>query len=278
MVGIYFILLFVYKSMPPGKTPKSQILETYIKLINEYFGLLSESEIMKELNFPSSSVYIGANAIHRVFEIILMKTKSIEKTYYYCQRAYYYYLEYIEQIYRANLSQNLNHMDIILFVYKKTIYDTYDGDNNDNSHTLSNIMTLNNETLAFDEKELRKILLKVTKIINVLFYWENINIEFHERQSISFNYLNRFLHKIDAIDSSLQYLEVIQEKMEMDYMVYNELLNELMKKIESAKLKTGITGLYSNDCILMKFYIEEPTCKEKFENGNMKDFVKWLYC
>ena len=264
--------------MPPGKTPKSQILETYIKLINEYFGLLSESEIMKELNFPSSSVYIGANAIHRVFEIILMKTKSIEKTYYYCQRAYYYYLEYIEQIYRANLSQNLNHMDIILFVYKKTIYDTYDGDNNDNSHTLSNIMTLNNETLAFDEKELRKILLKVTKIINVLFYWENINIEFHERQSISFNYLNRFLHKIDAIDSSLQYLEVIQEKMEMDFMVYNELLNELMKKIESTKLKTGITGLYGNDCILMKFYIEEPICKEKFENGNMKDFVKWLYC
>jgi hypothetical protein len=264
--------------MPPGKTPKSQILETYIKLINEYFGLLSESEIMNELNFPSSSVYIGANAIHRVFEIILMKTKSIEKTYYYCQRAYYYYLEYIEQIYRANLSQNLNHMDIILFVYKKTIYDTYDGADNNNSHTLSNIMTLNNETLAFDEKELRQILLKVTKIINILFHWENMNIEFQERQSISINYLHRFLHKIDGIDSSLQYLEVIQEKMEMDYVVYNELLNELIKKLESTKLKTGIIGLDSNDCILMKFYIEEPQCREKFENGNMKEFVKWLYC
>jgi hypothetical protein len=261
--------------MPPGKTPKLQILETYGKLINEYFGLLNESEIMKEMNFPISSVYIGLNAIHRVFEIILMKTKSIEKTYYYCQRAYYYYLEYIEQIYRANLSQNLNHMDIILFVYKKTIYDTYDGDDNDNSHTLSNIMTLNNETLVFDEKEWRKILLKITKMINVIFYWENTKIEFHEHQAISNNYLQRFLHKIDMFDSSLQYLEVIQEKMEMDYVVYDELLKELLKKLESTRIRSGMD---SNDCILMKFYIEEPICREKFENGNMKEFVKWLYC
>jgi hypothetical protein len=259
--------------MPPGKTPKLQILDTYSKLINEYFGLLNESEIMKEMNFPISSVYIGANAIHRVFEIILIKTKSIEKTYYYCQRAYYYYLEYIEQIYRANLSQNLNHMDIILFVYKKTIYDTYDGDSN--SHTLSNIMTLNNETLVFDEKEWRIILLRIAKTINVIFHWENTKIEFHERKAISNNYLSRYLHKIDTIDSSLQYLEVIQEKMDTDYDVYDELLKEIIKKMESNRSKTGLN---LNDFILTKFYLEEPQCREKFENRNMKEFVKWLYC
>ena len=261
--------------MPMHKTPKAQILETYCKLINEYFGLINDSEIMKEMNFPISSVYIGANAIHRVFEIILMKTKSIEKTYHYSQRAYYYYLEYIEQIYRANLSQNLNHMDIILFVYKKTIFDMYDGETNDNSHTLSNIMTLNNETITFDEKEWRNVLLRITKMINVLFNWENTNITFYERKSISKNYLFRFLNKTDSIDTVLQYLEVIQEKMEMDFIVYDNLLKELLKKIESTR---NMTGLDSNDCILMKFYIEEPTCREKFENGNMKEFVKWLYC
>ena len=264
--------------MPSNKTPMLQILETYSKVVNEYLGLLNESEIMKDMNFPISSVYVGLNAIHRVFEIILMKTKSIEKTYCYCQRAYYYYLEYIEQIYRAKLSQNLNHMDIILFVYKKTIYDTYDGDDNDNSHTLSNIMTLHNETLNFDEKELRNLLLKITKMINVVFYWENTNIEFHERISISSKYLFRFLNNIDVFDSSIQYLEIIQEKMEMDYLVYDELLKELLKKIESTRKKIGITGLDNNDYILMKFYIEEPVCREKFENGNMKEFVKWLYC
>jgi hypothetical protein len=143
--------------MPPRilKTPKTQILETYSKLMNEYFGILSESAVMKELEFPISSLHIGVTAIHRVFEIILLKTKSIEKTYYYSQRAYYYYLEYIEQIYQANLSQSINHMDIILFVYKKTIFDMYDGEPDNNSNTLSNIMTLNDETINFDEKECR---------------------------------------------------------------------------------------------------------------------------
>jgi len=258
-----------------SKTTKAQILETYSKLINEYFGILNESEIMREMNFPISSVYIGVNAIHRVFEIILMKTKSIEKTYYYSQRAYYYYLEYIEQISRANLTQNINHMDIILFVYKKTIFDTYDGDTNDNSHTLSNIMTLNNETLLFDEKECRMLLIKITKMIKVLFYWENINIDFNERHEISGNFLSRFLNKIDIFDNSLQYLEVIQEKMKMNYSVYDNLLKELLKKMESTRMKSEMV---SNDSILIKFYIEEPVCREKFENGNMREFVKWLYC
>jgi hypothetical protein len=261
--------------MPAGKTPKLQILDTYSKLVNEYFGLLNDSETMKEMNYPISSVYIGINAIHRVFEIVLLKTKSIDKTYHYCQRAYYYYLEYIEQVYRANLFHNLNHMDIILFVYKKTIFDMYDGNNNDNSNTLSNIMTLNNETLSIDEKEWRALLLKITKMINVVYFWENTNITFYERREISNNYLFRVLHKIDNVDNSLQYLEVIQEKMEMDFQIYDNLLSELLKKLETNRSKTGMD---LNDFILTKFYLEEPICREKFENGNMKEFVKWLYC
>jgi hypothetical protein len=257
------------------KTPKHLILEAYSKLINEYFSALSESVVINELNFPTSSTIIGITAIHRVFEIVLIKTKSIEKTYYYSQRAYYYYLEYIEQIYRANLSQNLNHMDIILFVYKKTIFDLYDGDTRDRSETLSNILTLNNDTLVFDEKEWRSILLKVNKLVNVLFNWDNLNIDFFNRCELSTTYLLRFLHKIDSIDSIVQYLEIIQEKMNIEYQVYQSLLVELLNKIESTRSKLSD---FSNESLLLKFYIEEPTCKEKFENGNMREFVKWLYC
>ena len=150
----------------------------------------------------------------------------------------------------------------------------YDGNQTDNLNTLSNIMTLNDETVAIDEKEWRNILLKVTKMINVIFYWENINISFYERENISNTYLYRFLNKIDEIDNSLQYLEVIQEKLEMDYNVYDNLLKELIKKMETNRSKTGMD---LNDFILTKFYLEEPQCREKFENGNMKEFVRWLY-
>jgi hypothetical protein len=261
--------------MHNSKTPKTKILELYSNLINEYYSALSESPVMKELNYPISSTYIGINAIHRVFEIVLLKTKSIEKTYYYSQKAYYYYLEYLEQIYRANLSQNLNHMDIVLFVYKKTIFGMCDGDNNDSSHTLSNIMTLNNDTLVIDEKEWRTILVKIMKVTNVLFYWENNNMSFFNRFEISKKYLNRFIHKIDVIDTTLQYLEITQEKMDIEYTIYENLIIELLKKIESIRSKRDI---FSNDVALMKFYIEEPICREKFENGNMHEFVRWLYC
>jgi hypothetical protein len=70
------------------KSPKIKILEVYSKLMNEYFYQLSESKIMKELDYPSDSICIGINVIHRVFELALTKTKNLERTYYYSQKAY----------------------------------------------------------------------------------------------------------------------------------------------------------------------------------------------
>jgi hypothetical protein len=263
--------------MPPlKKTPKAQIVDTYTTLINEYFTSMSESAIMREIEFPTSSICIGVNIIHRVFEMILMKTKSIEKTYYYAQRASCYYLEYLEQIYRANLFQNLNNMDIILFVYKKTIFDTYDGDNNDSSHTLTNIMTLTNETIVFNEKEWTHILMKVTELVNVLSYWENATITFVERQELFKKYLLRFMNKIEKIDTTLQYLAIIQEKIEMTTDVYDSLLCELVKSMEGKRSPVKVEKESASDMILMKFYLEEGVCREKFEQGPMRDFVKWL--
>jgi hypothetical protein len=257
-----------------SKTPRALILDTYSKLINEYFEILNESNVMKETNFPISNIRIGITAIHRVFEIILLKTKNIEKTYYYSQRAYYYYLEYIDQIYQANLSQNINNMDIILFVYKKTIFDMYDGESDNNSNTLSNIMTLNDNTISIDDKDCRDLLTKMNKMMNVLFFWENTTICFQERYSFSNNYLFRFLNNIDNMDTTLKYLEIIQEKMNMNYQYYELLLKELLIKLESKRKKIDAI---SNEFILTKFYIDEHICREKFDNGNMREFVNWLY-
>jgi len=257
-----------------SETPKAKIIEIYGKVITDYFSQLCESEIIKELNYPHDTICIGINIIHRVFEIVLIKTKNLKKTYYYSQKAYYYYLEYIDQIYRANLSQNLNNVDIILFVYKKTIFDIYDGEDDDSSQTLSNIMTLNNDVLQFDEKEWRENLLKIMKAINILFHWDNAKINFHQRQSLSNKYLLQFIHNINKATPILKFIEIIQEKTDMSFVVYENLLSELLKKIESSNAKNDTL---TNDSALLKFYIEESTFREKFETGNMKDFVKWLY-
>jgi hypothetical protein len=61
----------------------------------------------------------------------------------------------------------------------------------------------------------------------------------------------------------------------MKYNTYENLLIELLKKMELTRFKTNTC---SKDFVLMKFFIEEAICREKFENGNMQEFVKWLYC
>jgi len=61
----------------------------------------------------------------------------------------------------------------------------------------------------------------------------------------------------------------------MNYTVYESLVKELLKKIEYKRSKIEMV---SNEFLLTKFYIEEPICREKFDNGDMKEFVRWLYC
>ena len=45
-----------------------KIIDIYVKVIGEYIELISESKYMNETNTPISSMYVGMNAIHRVFE------------------------------------------------------------------------------------------------------------------------------------------------------------------------------------------------------------------
>jgi hypothetical protein len=258
-------------SKKKSKSPKLQIAETYVKVLNEYFALLGDSEIIKEMGYPLSILCVGVNAIHRVFEIVFIKTHSIEKTYYYSKKAYYYYLEYIEQIYRANLFQNLNHMDIVLFVYKKTVFEMYNG-NDENSCTLSNIMTANNEVLIIDDNEAKDLFLKIYTMVGVIFYWDNTNITFIERCSILSKYIQRFIYKSHGNDSVMQYLKVIQERLNMNFVIYEELLQELLKKSDMIELRAD----GHKDNIIQKFYMKTDVCLEKWEAGNMKEFVKWI--
>jgi len=258
-----------------------QVVEKYVAIMNEFFHLIQQSDLMQKLNYPVHSLYIGINALHRVFEFVLLRTKNVEKAYYCSQKTYYYYLEYIEQIHKSNLSQSLNHLDAILFVYKKTIFCIFDGSNDDESSaTMSNIMTLNETVLQFDERDYQNTFVKISKLTNLLFDWKNENIEFQHRIQICNLYLLRFLKQISHMESTMDYLEVLQTKMNMNYNIYEELLKEILEKREKtkrARSESFFSELDKNEYFLMKFYIEEPIFREKFDDGNMKEFVRWMY-
>jgi hypothetical protein len=266
---------------------KKRIIDKYFLLLNEFFTLVIKSSVIKEMNYPSICISIGINSIHRVFEFILLKTQSLENAYYYSQKTYYYYLEYMEQLYQSNMTLNLNHMDAVLFVYKKTIFN---DDNQDESNSIANMMSLQNNTIQFDEIELKHLFMRLLKISNIIFHWTNMSITFENRKQI---YENHFYHfsnflinnnlvisskKIDRFDLVLSYLEIIQQKIKMDFSKYDSLLRELsanMSKMKKTK-NVFLDESEKNELFLIKFYVEESVFFEKFETGDMEEFIKWL--
>jgi hypothetical protein len=101
-----------------------QVIEKYISLSNEFLKFILEKTTFKTGSYAKFIIIRGYETITNVFNIILYYTKNLDLTFYHCQKAYYYYIEFIEQIYNEqNLFLQLNSRDAITYVYKKTIFE-----------------------------------------------------------------------------------------------------------------------------------------------------------
>ena len=66
----------------------------------------------------------GIETIMHVFSMLFYYTKNLDLTFYHSQKAYYFYIEFIEQISDDNVSfLQLSSRDATTFVYKKTLYE-----------------------------------------------------------------------------------------------------------------------------------------------------------
>jgi hypothetical protein len=251
-----------------------KITDTYVSILKEFVELINYSKHCDNPNNSIITMYIGMNTIHRVFEFILIKTKNIQKVCYYSKKTYYYYLEYMEQIYSSNLHQNLNQMDAMLFVYKKTIFDLYDGENEDAFGTMTNIIASNGEIINIDDDKLQEIMKKISKIMNILFYWENTEFTFYERKELC-NYLDLFMIKCFSLPHIVSFLEILQKKITIKYPEYILLLKELIELNE--KKRKSYCDIDIKDWILNKFYIQKNVFEDKINDNNIKGLVKWCF-
>ena len=87
--------------------------------------------------------------------------------------------------------------------------------------------------------------------------------------------LKKYMDHIDQIHS-LFYLELLQEKMTMDYNTYYNLLNEYLKYQTQNKNKINAYEV-DDKVILLKLYAEKNTLYENFKKKDMKNVVKWIY-
>jgi hypothetical protein len=260
------------------KTHKQLIIETYYLTIKEYFDKIQESDVISKSQYSVTSLSVGLNAIHRVFEYMILKTKNIDKAYYQSQQTYFFFLEYIEQIVNSGLTNKLNHLDAVMFVYKKSIFEFHDGIN-DNSHTLSNIMTLTNESVNINDKEWKKLFMRISKFLNVLFNWNNNKFDFNFRIQLSKLFLQEYLLNIERLDFITFYLEYIQENFVTYPEKYIDLLkNMLIKNDKTKRIRSGsITEQEKNDVVIEKVTTSSNMFKDYYENKTMKEFVRWLY-
>ena len=257
------------------KNIRSRIVDKYFTIIEEFFQqvekvLLPISDI--QINV---SLYIGLNCIYRVFEYVLFKTKNIEKAYYYCQKTYFYYIEYMEQIHQSNLQNTLNHSDAVLFIYKKTIFELQKDGDNKIFDTITNIMTFEEEISKLNNKEYLLWLNKLSNLINVFFYWDSTCISFHDRYMLCKNLLKQYMNNVENLDLAIEYIELLQEKIQMEFQCYNDLLSEIYDY--NINHKISIDQTEKKNVVLYKFHINKSIVQENIKNNNIKYLIKWLH-
>lgn len=100
------------------------IITKYSELIIEYYKFISENLKMKNANYAKFIIVRGLDTITNVFYNLLLYTKNIDVTYFHCQKAYYFYVEFVCQISEDEKKfLQLSSRDASTYVYKKTIFD-----------------------------------------------------------------------------------------------------------------------------------------------------------
>ena len=100
------------------------ILAKFVGVIIDYMRFISDRLVTKNKPYYRFIFERGLSTIIHVFSIIFYYTKNLDLTYYHSQKAFYFYVEFIEQISDDNVTfLQLSSRDATTFVYKKTIYD-----------------------------------------------------------------------------------------------------------------------------------------------------------
>lgn len=109
---------------PKIQSSIQDILTKFVSSITEYLLLVNEKINMKNYECFVFIIERGIETIMHVFSIILYYTKNLDLAFYHSQKAYYFYIEFIEQISDDNVSfLQLSSRDATTFVYKKTLYE-----------------------------------------------------------------------------------------------------------------------------------------------------------
>ena len=195
----------------------NEFLSKYYILINQYLSVYTEN-IQDNITINTSSQYRyyiiikGLEMLTNIINITIIHTNNIDLAFHYCNKAYYYYIEFISQIDNDNNHLELNIKDAIIFVYKKTIFEIREplsSLNNSNINT-ENIQKINNIEKMVD---IINTYLKIFKIKDILGQNKNNNSKYIVESN------NTYISDEAQIDR--QFLKIIN-KIEKNYLELGE--------------------------------------------------------
>ena len=100
------------------------ILKKISQLFINYFKFITGNIKLSKSNFSRFIITRGLDTIINVFNNILFYTKNLDLTYFHCQKAFYFYVEFVGQISEdEKMILQLTSRDATTYVYKKTIFE-----------------------------------------------------------------------------------------------------------------------------------------------------------
>lgn len=221
-----------------------EILTKFTTVLIEYMRLISE-----KINIKNKQYYIfiferGIETLIHIFSMIFYYTKNLELTFYHSQKAYYFYIEFIEQISDDTIIfLQLSSRDALMFVYKKTIFE------------------INNE--------LKKKCIPLTKDEQIIMSYIDVNTHIYKKlvkfilNNKEFKYENK-LEYINICCDKMQDLTIILNKYNTHYK--KESIYLFINLLENKNLEPSISicqffKLLEEFIIKSKNYLKEKNNK-----------------
>ena len=231
------------------------ILKKISQLFINYFKFITGNIKLTKSNFSRFIITRGLDTIINVFNNILFYTKNLDLTYFHCQKAFYFYVEFVGQISEdEKMILQLTSRDATTYVYKKTIFE------------LNNDIRKNNEYISDYTR------LKLDIINSYIDLYKTLLLKL-----INNDFLNN--EKVISIENIYNKLNIISNKSKIK--VLNEIVEKMYYLIDDDKY-------FFDSCeILAKkinknqelLYLNNNFLCEEFNNklkDNCDKFINWL--
>ena len=263
-----YILYSIANYRPSIESSIQDILNRFVSVIIEYMLFISEKITMKNKRYYKFIFERGFETLLHVFSVIFYYTKNLELTFYHTQKAYYFYIEFIEQISDDNVTfLQLSSRDAILFVYKKTIFE------------LNNEYKKNMSEPSIDDKII------LSAIDDYIYIYKSI-VQFiinHNdfKYETKIEYISNCCGSIQIISETLNKNKVKKNYIECIYLFTNLisdkkidikgffiLLDEFTKRLNSKK---------KIDDKLIKNKIYDTEINNFILNNELNEIVEWIF-